>query len=500
MAHITIMPRQGNTVESCIITDWKVSEGDVVTAETMICEVETDKASFEVPAGAPGSVLRLLYPSGEDVPVLKPIAVIGSSDEDWKSLIGQEGSHGGTEALRGKEEGSRGGAGALRGREEDSRRDAEAQREDEEGSRGGTGPQNEGASGISPRARNLAAREALPLEGVAGTGPGHRIIERDVEAALKNRAPLTVAAKALGAAASPAVGLGLGGRVTAADLAAVVDLSAGADKAALAGASRSQSPLTGEGNVTETPIKGIRKVISERMIKSLAESAQFTLNSTASAVGLQEYRGRIKAQKEFSDLYGLSKITINDLVLFAVSRTLPKFPFMNAHKTGDTIRTFERIHLAVAVDTPRGLMVPVIRNANFLSLAGISSEAKRLAAACQNGTISPDELSGSTFTVTNLGGLGITSFTPVLNAPEVAILGVCGIGMKAIALTESEKGEREANCNCSNCDCCSGVRFEPHIGFSLTINHQAVDGAPAARFLQALGEAVADIDLLLAAG
>jgi pyruvate dehydrogenase E2 component (dihydrolipoamide acetyltransferase) len=177
---------------------------------------------------------------------------------------------------------------------------------------------------------------------------------------------------------------------------------------------------------------------------------------------------------------GLSKITVNDLILFAVSRTLPRFPFMNAHKIGDTLKTFERVHLGVAVDTPKGLMVPVIRNANLLSLRQISGEAKRLASACQTRTIGPDELSGSTFTVTNLGSLGISGFTPVLNAPEVGILGVCGIELKPVSGREGKE-----------------ISFLPHINFSLTINHQVVDGAPAARFLKALGETVADIDLWL---
>ena len=211
------------------------------------------------------------------------------------------------------------------------------------------------------------------------------------------------------------------------------------------------------------------------MHRSLAESAQFTLNATAPVKRLQDLRGRMKTSGE---ALGLSKVTVNDLILFAVSRVLPRFPFMNAHKIGDTLKTFERVHLGVAVDTPRGLMVPVIRNANLLSLARISAEAKRLAGACQGGGAKPEELSGSTFTVTNLGSLGILSFTPVLNAPEVAILGVSGIELKP---TAGEAGE---------------IGFEPHIGFSLTINHQVVDGAPAARFLKALGEAVADIDLL----
>jgi pyruvate dehydrogenase E2 component (dihydrolipoamide acetyltransferase) len=276
----------------------------------------------------------------------------------------------------------------------------------------------------------------------------------------------TQAAKAA-AGSVPAVGTGLGGRITVADRSATPDV--GAERAAIAD--------PGEGAITETPIKGIRKIIADRMLKSLAESAQFTLNSHASAVHIQELRARMKASGE---ALGLAKVTVNDLILYAVSRVLPQFPFMNAHKTGETLRTFERVHLGVAVDTPRGLLVPVIRNANLLSLRQISAEAKRLAKAAQDGTAKSNELAGSTFTVTNLGSLGVTSFTPVLNTPEVAILGVAGIEPKPV---ETPDG---------------AYTFEPHIGFSLTINHQVVDGAPAARFLKTLCEAVRDIDLWLA--
>jgi pyruvate dehydrogenase E2 component (dihydrolipoamide acetyltransferase) len=400
--------------------------------------VETDKAAFEIVAGVAGTVLKLIYSSGDDVPVLQPIAVIGTPGEDWQAALSGEAS----------------------------------------------APLRELNSeiAISPRARNLAEKQALPLDKMPqiGTGPGGRIIERDIIAAMQNRPPMTAAAKAAGSGTIMEKGSGLGGRLTVADLAANADLAAGAEQTL---PSHSPQPLhLTEGAIAETPIKGIRKIISDRMLRSLAENAQLTLNASASAVKLQELRSKIKVQ-------GDAKITINDLILFAVSRTLPRFPFMNAHKIGDTIKTFERVHLAIAVDTPRGLLVPVIRNANLLSLPEISSEAKRLATACQSGNINPNELSGSTFSVTNLGSLGITSFTPVLNAPEVAILGVCNIEMKPIALLPGEA-----------CECSCGVRFEPHIGFSLTFNHQVMDGAPAAKFLKELLDTVAQIDLLLAAG
>ncbi|MDR0585519.1 MAG: 2-oxo acid dehydrogenase subunit E2 [Treponema sp.] len=477
MAHVLIMPRQGNTVESCIIVDWKVKEGDVVGAETPVCDVETDKAAFEVPAGAAGTVLKIFHAAGDDVPVLKPIAVIGAAGEDWHAALGSP-------AL---------GAAAP----ETAPQGVESPRLEEAapgvlptGSAPSAAPREAGAGiAVSPRAKNLAEKEALPLAGIAGSGPGGRIIERDVAAALLNRPALTAAAKAAAEAAGggtvSAPGSGIGGRVTLSDMAGTGAASVSALPAPAAASAGEVIPDFGEGTITETPIRGIRKVISDRMIKSLAESAQFTLNASSPALRLQEIRSRMKASGGFSGELGLSKVTVNDLVLFAVSRLLPRYPFMNAHKSGDTLKTFERVHLGVAVDTPRGLMVPVIRNTNLLSLSQISAEAKRLAAACQNGTAKPNEISGSTFTVTNLGSLGITGFTPVLNAPEVAILGVCGIELKPLTLSATEDG---------------GVRFEPHIGFSLTINHQVVDGAPAARFLKALGEAIADIDLLLAAG
>jgi pyruvate dehydrogenase E2 component (dihydrolipoamide acetyltransferase) len=465
MAHVLIMPRQGNTVESCIIVDWKVKEGDSVAADTIICDVETDKATFEVPAGEAGLVLKLLREAGDDVPVLEPIAVIGRAGEDWRvpgAVPGEPASGAASERPPASERPVSGTAA-----------------EPPAGERPAAAPAA-GRAAASPRARNLAAKEGVPLN-FPGSGPGGRIIERDVLGALQNRPALTSAARAALAASPdrgdlPAEGSGLGGRIGIADLGAVQAPAADASPSQVSG---------GEGRITDTPIKGIRRVIADRMFRSLAESAQFTLNAAAPVSRMQELRARLKASDETR---GLSKVTVNDLILFAVSRTLPLYPFMNAHKIGgkDVLRTFERVHLGVAVDTPRGLMVPVIRNADLLSLREISSEAKRLAAACQGGSVKPGELSGSTFTVTNLGSLGVTGFTPILNTPEVGILGVCGIELRPVAAPATAAPVPPG-----------GAVFEPHIGLSLTINHQVVDGAPAARFLKALSGAIADIDLWL---
>jgi pyruvate dehydrogenase E2 component (dihydrolipoamide acetyltransferase) len=183
--------------------------------------------------------------------------------------------------------------------------------------------------------------------------------------------------------------------------------------------------------------------------------------------------------KESPAEMGLSGITINDLVHLAVVRTLLSHRELNATFDGTTIRQYDDVHLAFATDTPRGLVVPVIRNAHTLTLRQLALEAARLGKACRDGRVNPDELSGGTFTVTNLGALGIESFTPVLNVPQVAILGVCAIRPEPV-----QNGDE--------------ILFQPRIGLSLTINHQVVDGAPGARFLQALGAAFAGLPALLA--
>ena len=218
------------------------------------------------------------------------------------------------------------------------------------------------------------------------------------------------------------------------------------------------------------------RLIADRMVASLRDTAQLTLNSSADARRLLAMRARLKTSAE---VYGLRSVTINDMVLFAASRIVPLFPEINAVFDGTTMARHSAVHLAVAVDTPRGLMVPVIKEAQGLSLRLLAGQAARLAAACQKGNISPDELAGGTITVTNLGNLGVESFTPVLNAPQVAILGIGGITLRPVR----EAGE---------------VVFVDSIGLSLTINHQVVDGAPAARFLKAMADGLAEIDLLCA--
>ncbi len=453
MAETILMPRQGNSVESCVLNKWHVKEGDEVGPKTIIADVETDKASFEIEAGFSGCILKLIPAEGDDVPVMQPIAYVGQAGE----------------ALP---------AGATSAPSAPNAAPAATEAAPVTAPLAPVVPTattSQAASAFaSPSARLLAASQGVDATSLPGSGPEGRVIERDVRQVLAANAPATPAALAEALARGvvrPARGTGLGGRVTLADLDTVVATASGVTVAASATLDRSFP-----GAKTETKIKGIRKLIGERMAESLASTAQFTLSSSASAVHLQNLRARFKAS---DPALGLQGITVGDLIVFATARTLKRFPYMNAHKVGDTLTEFASVHLGIACDTPRGLMVPVIRHADCLSLKQISDETKRLAEACRSSSISPDELSGSTFSVSNLGASGIESFSPVLNAPEVGILGICGINPKAV-----QKGD--------------AVIFEASVGLSLTINHMVVDGAPAARFLKELCAAIASVDVLLA--
>ena len=405
MATEILMPRQGQSVESCIIINWNVNEGEPVNEGDTLCEVETDKASFDVESTVSGTLLSVLYPVDADVEVLKPIAIVGDEGEDISSYLSKDDDAQSDEKkidiipLTTHKESS------------GDTTDSNVLKND----------QIAYTIGASPRAKKLALEKNISLGRVSGSGPDGRIIARDI-------------------------------------------------------ISNEQASLPPEilGAYESIPAKGIRKIVSDRMLDSLQLSAQLTLNASAEATKILELRKICKKSinKKFNS------VSLNDILLFCVVNTLKGFSDFNAHWIEEKLFKFEDIHIGFAVDTPKGLMVPVIRNANQLNLNALSEKAKVLASSCLDGSINPDDLTGATFTVTNLGSMGIESFTPVLNLPEVAILGICSINPKPVMQNEK-------------------VEFVPHMGLSLTFNHCALDGAPAARFLSALKKNIFSVDTLL---
>ncbi len=431
MATPIIMPRQGQSVESCILTEWKVSVGDAVAEGDVLAVIETDKASFDLESTAAGKILALFWEADDDVPVLANVAVVGEDGED-------------TDPFR-----PEGQASASVAAEPESsappHAPAVSQASGEPVVAPVAAPVSIGASsGVSPRARKLATKHGLDPETIQGSGPEGRVIERDIEATLAGRPRLSATARSRSLSEdleAPACGSGLAGMILSKDL---------------------KVPGSVEG-AEISPVKGIRKVIADRMIESLQNTAQLTLHTSFELTQAQAYRAqRLEA--------GQSKISLNDIIAHGIVMALQAHPELNAHFLGNRIATFEKVHLGVAVDTERGLLVPVIKNASDLSIEQISAEVKKLAGACREGSISPDNLSGGSFTLTNLGMLGVENFTPVLNAPEVAILGVGGIALKP---KRTESG---------------AIEYVDTLPLSLTIDHQGVDGAPAARFLQTLVE------------
>jgi pyruvate dehydrogenase E2 component (dihydrolipoamide acetyltransferase) len=213
----------------------------------------------------------------------------------------------------------------------------------------------------------------------------------------------------------------------------------------------------------------LRAAIARRMRESLASTAQYTLHASAAAAGLLALRARLKASR------GPIDITIGDLVTFCTVQALLEAPELNAEYAGGRIVRHTGVHIGFACDTPRGLVAPVVRDAHTLSIAGLAARVKELTEQAVQGTIAPDALSGGTFTISNLGGLGIESFTPVINLPQVAILGVGSIQLKPV--------RRDGL-----------VEFVDSIGLSLTCDHQAIDGAPGARFLRTLRGKIENVE------
>ena len=446
MATIVVMPQLGNSVESCIIVEWMIAEGDSVAVDQTLASIETDKSTMEVPSTAEGTVLKLLWEEGDEVPVKDPLIIVGEPGEDISGLV----------------------PGDDAAPVEDAPEKTIAAPE-----QAVPAFATERATGaVSPRARALAASAGLDASTITeGSGPHGRVIERDVAAAIAAGPVLTSAARAAGVQATE--GTGIGGRVSVADAGRTPEAAPASGPVASAPAGADYP-----GASTSAPLKGVRKVVAKRMMESLTSTAQLTLNTTANAAGILAMRKKVKNADE---ALGLNKITLNDLVCFAVSRTLLKYPVFNAHLEDGVLTEFEQVHLGFACDTPRGLLVPVIRSAQALGLKAFSDEAKRLAGGAIDGSLSPDFLSGGTFTVSNIGSFGIETFTPVINLPQTAILGVGAITPRPLVAADGTIG------------------VEQRLNLSLTIDHQVIDGADGARFLRDLVAAIENIDVTVLA-
>ena len=405
MAQAIIMPRQGISVESCIVVEWKVKEGDKVKKGDILFVYETDKAVFEEESPDDGTVLKLLYSEGDDVVCLENVMILGAPGEDTSEFEGSV---------------------VIEPKEEANSQEAPKQEEKAPVVATKAVASEGGKVKISPRAKNLADKSDADISYAQASGPEGRIIERDVKELIRQGIKKT------------------GGVIAASSAASAVQ-------------------STDMGDYEEVKNSNMRKIIGKAMHASLSGMAQLTLNSSFDASNIMQFRKVIKAKKE---KYGLNNITINDMIIYSVSRVVKDHPDLNAHYYEDAIHRYKSTNIGIAVDSDRGLLVPTLFGANNISLNTLSEKSKAIIEDARLGKISPDLLTGGTFTVTNLGTLGVESFTPVINPPQTAILGVC-------ALVTRLKQD--------------GTPYQA-MGLSLTFDHRAVDGAPAARFLKDLCE------------
>ena len=405
MAQKIIMPKQGLQMEVGIITQWLHQEGDEIREGEPLFEMETDKLSITIDASASGTLLKILREEGEDVPVADTIAIVGEPGEDISALLAESGG------------------------------DAPAP---EPAANPGTAPEEpapaptpsapaDGRLFATPRARMHAEERGIDLADVTPSGPDGLIIDRDIP-----EKP----------AAAPVP----------------VEPSVSPEPRPAGPAPRTAFPvIIGEGD-NVIPLTGMRRTIAQRMHDSLSELAQANHRMEVDMTEAVRMREKLK---------GLGfKFSYNDLILRCVAHALERHPSMNAGMTKDAVVEHRAIGIGMAVATPTGLLVPVIRDANRLSLAQIAESARDLAQRAKEGRLSPDELTGGTFTVTNLGMYGIDSFTPIINAPEAGILGVGAIKKRAVVLEDDT------------------ICARPMMWLSLTYDHRVVDGAPAAEFLR----------------
>ena len=463
MAHVVIMPKQGQSVESCIVSEFKVKVGDAVKAGDILFGYETDKATFEEESKFEGTVLAIFWKDGDEIPVLENVLVIGNPGESFEEFApkGSGDSASAPEAV--PSETLRPEASSLPPQAAGpSHSSGHGRPEVSEG----TASSVSAESPVSPRARKLASEKGVDAAHLVGSGPYGRVIERDVMAAADAQGRLTGLAKAKlaeGGLMSPGAGSGLAGTVKAGDLKVWKP---------------SHTEIAGEGTEFEVvKMSNMRKLIAKSMYNSLQNSAQLTHMLGADARKLQALRK--KAKKALEEGKVDANITINDFVCFAVIKALQKFPNLNSHCLGDAMRLFKAVNLGLAVDTERGLMVPAVPHADAMDIVALSKALKKVADDSKKGSVNPDLLSpeAASFTVSNLGGFGVEWFTPIINVPQSAILGVGTIVPRPKVLPDG------------------AYAFVPYLGLSLTYDHRAIDGGEATRFLKQVAAEIENLDI-----
>ena len=415
MATEVRIPTTGNAGEDAVVVEWLATVGDEVAAGATLLTIETAKSTVDVEAPTAGTLLARHAEVGEEVAEFSVVALVGAPGE----LVEDAASRAPATVDAAQPPSS--SEAAPEATSATATRDAVP-------AVAGTKQR----TSASPRARRVAEEHGLELASIRGSGPLGRVLAADVEAAAAGGA--TAAASAVPAASQA-----------------------------------SASPSAGPAPARVRPVRGARKVTAQRMQASLAETAQVTLTRYADAGRMLEWVGRLRAAAE--DDVTKPRVGVNDALLYATARVAARHPEANSWFSWDGISEFDGVQLGFAVDTDHGLLVPVIRDAHALPIGRLAEAARAAIARARSGKLQADEMDGGTFTVSNLGSLGIHWFTPVLNPPQTCILGV--------GATHRAAPDAPAL-----------------LPLSLTFDHRAIDGVAAAGVLRDLVNAIESIDTL----
>ena len=422
MAHAILMPRPGQMTEECTVIAWHKREGDPVHRGDVLFEIETDKSTMEVEAFDEGVVLRIVAPEGATVPVNAVCAWVGEAGE----AVPDDGPAAAVAAPGAASTPPLAAAPAVA-------LPATAPVGPAPAAVASPASRGKGRLRISPRAARTAAEAGIDPRGIAGSGPEGRITERDVLAAIEGGAGTGVPAAAPSTAPTA--------------------------PAPTRAAAPAPATPPAEGEEPPRPLSRMRRVIAERLTLSATTIPTFTVTAGVDVTGLLALRRELKAD-------GID-LSVTDYVLAAVAQALVEFPDVNARTDGVSVWPRRSVHLGLAVSLPAGLVVPVIRDADRLSVHGLHAEAARLAAAARDGRLGPDELTGSTFTVSNLGMFGVDEFSAIINPGESGILAVGSAQETPVAVN-------------------GGLAVRSIMRLTLTADHRMVDGELGARFLNAI--------------
>ncbi len=414
------MPQLGLTMEEGEVSAWHIKEGDTINEGDVIGEITTDKLTNDLVSEVSGTVLKIVANEGEDIPVQGVLAIVGEPGEKVEDVAEA------APAEAAKEETKEEKAAETKA-EPVKRKEGERVR-------------------ISPLARKIANKHNLDYTTLAGTGPQGRIVQRDVLKALEEQ----------GKEEAPAI----------------------FDQGSAKEEKKDKAPVASgavelmEGDQVEK-LSAMRRVVAERMTASAQEIPTVTQDIKVDITKLMDFRKGINENRE-------ARISINDFIIKATAKALKKHPEINVSIDGNNRIKRANVNIGMAVGLDDGLLVPVIRNADTKSLETISQEAKDLAGRAKDGSLDPSEYVGSTFSISNIGMFGITSFTPIINQPDAAILGVCAT---EDVLALSEEGD---------------LFTKKVMTLSLTFDHRLIDGATAAKFQQTLKAILENpIDILL---